>query len=218
MGSVSELLLPYSIEGFLTDDEVDRILTIVDEYKAAHADTLAAGARGSVHASDVLSVEELVERYQPAGRLDINTADLPEEVIEIVEHGFFRHIEDIRRAYPAATWPFSYTYVEYGPSQFITPHADRTFAGFGVTLTNDFTGGEFCIETCGSNRLWFAGDTPQIAPGPHVGSDWFRQIPRTRWMTSPRKGVAIFYGGALVHSSQPVITGAAKRIFAFIAN
>jgi hypothetical protein len=217
---LTELMLPFSIERFISDAEADRIVSLIDAYKTGHTGTLAAGASGvSVHASDLLSVNELVQRYQPRGRLDVNTADLPLDVVDIVEAAFFRHIEDIRRAYPAAAWPYSMTYVEYGPTQFITPHADGTFAGFGIMLSDDVTGGEFCIETCGSNRFWVRrpNQEPILAPGPHIGSEWFRRIPRLKWTVSSRKGTAIFYGGALVHSSEPVTTGTARRVFAFIA-
>jgi hypothetical protein len=220
-----ESVLPYSIEGFLTDTEVGRILALIDAYKAQHPDDLAAGSTGqTVHNSEVLTVDELVEMYEPRGRLDVNTADLPVEVIEIVEAAFLRHIEDIRRAYPSATWPYAVTYVEYGPAQFFTPHADgitdRQVAGFGVTLTNDVTGGEFCVETCGSNRMWIAGPDGEatLAQGADMGSEWFRSIPRTKWAMTPRKGMAVFYGAALVHSSQPVIAGTAKRVLAFMTN
>lgn len=223
MARLTEALVPYSIEGFLSDAEADRILELVDIYKAAHPERLAAGVTGrSVHPSELLSVDELVERYQPKGRRDINTGDLPPEVIDIVERAFFRHIEDVRRVYPEATWPYAMTYVEYGPEQFITPHADGMggfHMGFGVTLSDDFTGGEFCIETCGSHRFWTRdpeGEAAQ-APGPHVGSAWFRELPRTTWAMTPRKGVAALYGPALVHSSKPVISGTIKRVFAFVS-
>jgi hypothetical protein len=225
MMTLTESLLPYSIENFITDGEADRIVALIDRYKAEHPDRLQAGAKGvSVHTNDALSIEELVAMYEPQGRLDINTADLPSEVIDIVERAYFRHIEDIRRAYASAAWPYAFTYVEYGPTQFFTPHADGfgTFqcAGFGITLTNDFSGGEFCVETCGSNRFWVAGSdgTPGLAPGANVASDWFRRLPRTRWSMSPRKGVAAFYGSALVHSSKPVTSGTVKRLLAFISN
>jgi hypothetical protein len=223
--TLSETLLPYSIEEFVTDAEIARILAAVERYKAEHPARLAAGAKGiTVHSSSVMNVDELVAMYQPQGRLDINTADLPFEVIDVIEQAFFRHIEDIRRAYPSATWPYAVTYVEYGPAQFFTPHADgfsaHQCAGFGVTLTNDFTGGEFCVETCGSNRTWVAGSdgTPNLAIGTNNGSEWFRKLPRTRWSMTPKKGTAAFYGSALVHSSRPVTSGTVKRLLAFISN
>src|SRR5262245_65121414 len=108
MTTLSETLLPYSIEDFVTEGEAERILSAVDRYKTEHPERLAAGAKGiTVHSSSVMNVDELVAMYQPQGRLDINTVDLPFEVIDIIEQAFFRHIEDIRRAYPSATWPYA---------------------------------------------------------------------------------------------------------------
>jgi hypothetical protein len=221
---LSEALLPYSVEGFLADDEVARILRLIDAYKAAHPERLPAGATGSsVHVSDKLSMDQLVALYEPQGRIEINADELPTEVIEIAEAAFFRHIEDIRRAYPSATWPYGFAYVEYGPGQYFTAHADglteAQCAGFGVTLSDDFTGGEFCVETCGSHRFWIVGPdgTPTIAPGADMASEWFRQVPRTQWSMRPRRGVAVFYGSALVHSAKPVAAGALKKLLGFVS-
>lgn len=221
--TLTESLMPYSIENFLTETEAERIVSLVDQYKAANPDRLAAGSTGlSVHSSDFMSLDELVAMYEPQGRIDINTPDLPPEVIDIMDNAYFRHIEDIRRAYPSATWPYGFTYVEYGPGQFFTPHADgitsMQCAGFGVTLSNDFRGGEFCVETCGSNRFWIKAEDgrPDVAPGADASSEWFREIPRTQWAMTPRKGVAVFYGSALVHSSKPVTGGSLKKLLAFV--
>lgn len=223
--TVAESVLPYSIEDFLTEEEADRAVAIIDAYKAAHPDRLTAGATGvSVHVDDARSIDDLVAMYEPHGRLEITTADLPEPIIELMERAFFRRIEDVRRAYPSANWPYAFTYVEYGPSQFFTAHADGfgtlQTAGFGVTLSNDFTGGEFCVETCGSHRLWVRGseDQPGLAPGANAASGWFQALPRTRWTMTPRKGVAAFYGSALVHSSAPVTGGRLRKLLAFISS
>ncbi len=223
--TLNEFLLPYSIENFLTEQEANRILGLIDQYKLAHPARLAAGVTGaSVHLSDAVGIEELVAIYEPKGRIEINTADLPGEAIDIMETAYFRHIENIRRAYPSATWPYGFAYVEYGPGQFFTPHADGIMtvqcAGFGVTLTDDFTNGEFCVETCGSNQLWVRGpngDT-NLAPGADSGSEWFRKLPRTRWSAKPERCKALFYGSALVHCSEPVTAGSLKKMLAFIAN
>jgi hypothetical protein len=217
--------MPYSIEKFFSDAEVQRVLCLIDQYKAAHPDKLAAGSTGrSVHHSDFMSLEDLVAMYEPQGRIDINMPDLPPEIVEIMEDAYFRHIEDIRRPYPGATWPYSITYVEYGRGQFFTPHADGITslqcAGFGVTLTDQFSGGEFCVETCGSNRFWTTGSDglPNVAPAADSGSAWFRGLPRTQWSMRPKKGTAVFYGSALVHSSKPVTSGSLKKLLAFITN
>lgn len=221
----TESLLPYSIEDFITADEAERILLLIDRYKIANPDRLTARiTKKSVHVSDTMSMDELVEMYEPEGRIEITADDLPPEVIDIVERAYFAHIDDIRRAYPSAAWPYGFAYLEYGPTQYFTPHADGITsvqcAGFGVTLSDDFSGGEFSVETCGSNRMWVAGGDGRysLAPAADVSSEWFRKLPRTAWSMSPRRGVAVFYGSALVHSSKPVTAGRLRKIVGFIAS
>jgi len=136
---------------------------------------------------------------------------------------------DIRRAYPTSHGPFGFTYVEYDVGQYFTPHADgvnggrgassgRQVAGFGITLTDDFEGGEFIVQTCGSNRLWAFDAEYQLSMGPNHDSSahWFRSLPKTQWLTRPKRGNAIFYGGALTHASKPVTKGRLKKLLAFI--
>jgi 2OG-Fe(II) oxygenase superfamily len=220
----TESLLPYTIEEFITAGEAERIVSLIEHYKRANTDRLTAGVtQKTVHVSDTMSLEELVAMYEPNGRIEITAEDLPSEVIAIVERAYFTHIEDIRRAYPSAAWPYGFAYVEYGPGQYFTPHADgittAQCAGFGVALSDDFRGGEFLIETCGSNRMWVAGGDgmSRLAPGADVSSEWFRKLPRTEWSMSPRRGVAVFYGSALVHSSRPVTAGRLRKILGFVS-
>lgn len=223
--TITEAVLPYSVEGFLSHQEADRIVSLMDAYKAAHPGRLEAGATGkSVHFSETTTLEALVDVYEPEGRIEIISPDLPDEVGDIMENAFFRRVEDVRRAYPSAGFPYGFAYVEYGAKQFFTAHTDglteAQCAGFGVTLGDDFSGGEFCVETCGSNRMWVkgTGDQPSLAPDTHYGAKWFRTLPRTRWTMRPRKGLAVFYGSALVHASEPVTGGTLKKIIAFISN
>jgi hypothetical protein len=216
------VLLPYSIEQFFTPEEVAAVVESIDAYKAAHPQRLQAGAHGiTIHQNSNLTPTEIVALFEPAGRLDINSQHLPRDIVEIGECAFYRHIEDIRRAYPAALGPNGFTYVEYTVGQYFTPHADGVGSdqktGFGVTLTDDFEGGEFVIQTCGSNRLWVAesGGTLSLGPCHDWSSDWFRTLPKTEWTTRPKKGNAVFYGGALVHASKPVTRGVLKKLLAF---
>jgi hypothetical protein len=218
------IVLPYSIEDFLSDEETAYILDEIDGYKASIAPSLLeAGARGyTIHNFDSASVDHIVKVYEPNGRIDVNWQDIPRGIVDVIETAFFRRIEDIRRAYPTALGPIGYTYVEYGPSQFFTAHLDGAthmqVAGFGVTLSNDFEGGDFAVETCGSGELW--RDTSdgrlQNAPGHDAQSAWFRSLKRTRWTTRPTRGTAIFYGSGLTHSSEPVQRGILKKVLAFI--
>jgi hypothetical protein len=127
----------------------------------------------------------------------------------------------VRRAYPATHGPFGFTYVEYTVGQYFTPHADGIGedqkVGFGVTLNDDFEGGEFIVQTCGSNRLWARTPSGEVrlGPNPDASSAWFTALPKTEWMTRPRRGNAIFYGGALTHGSKPVTGGVLKKLLAF---
>ena len=222
--SVSETMMPYSLEGFLTDAEVERVVRSIEDYKrAANPARLAAGATGyTIHNSENLDVAEIVAVYEPAGRLDVNWQELPRDIVEIVEAAFYRRIEDVRRAFPTAYGPYGYTYVEYGPGQYFTAHIDGVsraqVAGFGVTLTDDFEGGEFSVETCGSGRLWAMDGERRLvnAPGHDAQSAWYRSLPRTRWTTRPVKGNALFYGSGLTHSSLPVTKGLLRKVLAFV--
>jgi hypothetical protein len=198
------------------------VLRSIDAYKASNPGRLQAGAHGiSIHASPNLTVAEVIQVFEPAGRLDINVQHLPRDVIEIAECAFYRHIEDIRRAYPATHGPHGFTYVEYGVGQYFTAHADGVGAhqkvGFGVTLTDDFEGGDFVVQTCGSNRLWTrdAQGELRLAPSHDSSSAWFRTLPKTEWATRPKRGNAIFYGGALTHASKPVTKGCLKKLLGF---
>jgi hypothetical protein len=220
-----ETVLPYSIEGFLSREEISHIIAVIDAFKEAHPDRLQAGTRGfSVHRDSALSLEEVVASFEPKGRLDINSFDLPDEVIDVGETAFYRRIEDIRRVYPGALGPVGFTYVEYGPGQFFTPHIDGAteirVAGFGACLNSDFEGGEFRVETCGSGRLWVQQGNGEIevAPFPSQKSDWYRNLPRTQWTTRPVEGNAIFYGGGLTHSMKPVTAGVLKKLLAFVSS
>lgn len=225
--SVAQTLAPYSIEGFLDDGEVEQITRSIDAYKrSVPATRLQAGARGmTIHEDDdSRTIAELVAVYEPAGRVDINWHDLPRDIIGVVETAFYRHVEDIRRAYPDAMGPYGFTYVEYSVGQYFTAHVDGVstgqVAGFGVTLNDDFEGGEFCLETTGSGRLWARGrrDALMVAPGHDMRSDWFRSLPRTQWLTRPKRGNANFYGSGLTHSSKPVTKGVLRKVLAFISS
>jgi hypothetical protein len=229
------VLLPYSIESFLSEDEVRQVVRSIDAFKAANPDRLQAGANGitihdnpslAIHKNTGLTVPEIVSIFEPAGRIEINHQYIPRDVVNIAERAFFRHIEDIRRAYPGSYCPHAFTYVEYGVGQHFTPHidgiaggvVDGQIAGFGVALTDDFEGGEFVIQTCGSNRLWVLDPEGSLVlrPAHDSSSEWFRSLPKTEWATRPKRGDAIFYGSALTHGSKPVTKGRLRKLLGFI--
>jgi hypothetical protein len=207
----------------MSDEEVATIIRAIDDYKLKHPTDLKAGSKGvSVHENSSLGVTDLVSIYEPRSRIEINSADIPKEVARIIETAFFRRIEDVRRAFPEAIWPQNLTYVEYGPGQYFTAHVDGMIhdqvAGFGVTLTDDFEGGEFYVETCGSSRAWVEDRKAGIVArgAADMSSEWFRSTSRTRWTMRPKKGLAVFYGSGLVHGSLPVTRGSLRKVLAFI--
>ena len=222
--SVSENMMPYSLEGFLREDEVERVIRSIDAHKASvDASRLAAGASGyTIHNSENLTVSEIIAVYEPKGRLEVNWQELPRDIVEIVETACFRRIEDVRRAFPTAYGPYGFTYVEYQPGQYFTAHIDGVsraqVAGFGVTLNDDFKGGEFSIETCGSGRLWAQDGEDRLvnAPGHDAQSEWYRNLPRSKWTTRCKRGNALFYGSGLTHSSLPVTKGILRKVLAFV--
>lgn len=222
MTGLSELLLPFSIEDFLSAEDVDKVVQSIDAYKSAIGGQRQQGpARVSIHSSRDHNLTELIDIITPRGRLDINVQEIPRAVIQIMEAAFYSRIEDIRRAYPGAYAPYGFTYVEYTVGQYFTPHIDgasaQQVAGFGVTLSDDFHGGEFFVETCGSNRLWMTTKSgTSVAPGPNANSDWYRVLPKTRWVTRPRRGGAIFYGSSLTHGCNPVTAGVLRKVLAFV--
>ena len=221
-----ESLALSSLEGFLSDREIGRIQRAVDKLRRAHpADAFTAGKKEeSVHhlESFGLSGREAARVFAPAGRIEIELGEALPEVRALLDDAFFRRIEDIRRFHASACWPRGWTYVEYGPGQICTTHADGTFDGTqvgacSVRLDDDAVGGEFFIETCGSSEIWMsaAGD-PELLPSAVYDNAWLRAIPKTRWVAQCRKGTALFWGAQVFHGTHPVIRGAAKKIIAWI--
>lgn len=216
-----ETLLPYSIEGFLDAPAIARVLAGIRQLvEAAPSGALQAGAGGrSVHTfSGALGGTNPAAVFEPAGRIEVNV--LPEEIRALLDDAFYRRIEDVRRVYPSATWPRGWTYVEYRAGQLCTPHADsasggRNVAACNVLLDDGFTGGEFFIETCGSPQLWMPGGAV-LGPWSTYNNEWFRAMPKTRWTTRPVKGTAVLYGSQLIHGTQPVIDGVARKVICWI--
>lgn len=232
---LSETLCSFSIENFVTEQEVTRLLAIMGEVMAARSpEEIEAGHDGkSVHrlVREAADPKAAVKIYEPEGRVELKA---PPTAIEILENAAFRRIEDIRRPFPSATWPRGWVYVEYGPGQFCTSHADRMIAaadqrvsgtvprqvvGGNVNLNDDYQGGEFYVETCGAPDLWVpsARGPLDVEVGPWVAynNPLFSSIPKTRWATKPAKGTALFYGSQLIHGTQPVREGRVKKFLCF---
>lgn len=224
-----ETLMPYSLEGFLRPDEVAAVCREMDGVKERlAADSLVAGVNGrSVHSIRGLGVVETVAVYEPEGRVEVT--ELPGSVHEVLETAFERRLPDIRRAYGSVRRSDCWMYVEYGPDQFITPHIDYPHnesrperpkvTGINVLLNDDFTGGEFYVETTGARDLWHEGDDGQarVREGANYHSDWFRELPRTRWTARPGSGTALLYGTQLVHGTLPVTSGRVRKVLGFLS-
>lgn len=88
-----------------------------------------------------------------------------------------------------------------------------------ILLNDDFSGGEFYIETCGSAELWGKNsDSFTIKGGADYSTAWYRQLPRTRWVCQQTKKTALLYGSQLTHGTNPVISGHVKKIIGFATN
>ena len=217
---LAETLLVHSVEGFVSPAEAARILAQIDAVKEARgAAATQAGAEGkSVHRHHQLEAREIAAVFEPQGRVEIH--DLPQPVVEALDGAFFRNIDRLRRVYPSATWPRAWTYVEYGPGQLCSEHADGVGAGYNVAACNvllagGFTGGEFFVDTCGSDQIWLPSDA-RLGPASTYSNEWFRSIPKTRWTSAPAAGTAMFYGSQLVHGTLPVKSGSTKKVLCWI--
>lgn len=221
-----EGLAIHSLEGFLTAHEIRKALREVDTLKASRSNgTFQAGFQGnSVHHFERLRLDgtQAAKVFEPKGRTEISiSANLP-DVLELLECAFFRRIEDVRRVYPSATWSVDWTYVEYGPGQQCTSHADGSFSGsqigaMSVRLDDGTVGGEFYVETCGSEEIWSDDpDNPELILPTQYNNDWLAAIPKTRWLSQPARGTAIVWGSHLIHGAQPIVKGVSKKFIAWI--
>jgi hypothetical protein len=219
-----EALTIHSLEDFLTPKEIALILRRMEAHKQSRpAASLEAGAGGNtVHhlSSFGLSGQQAARVFSPKGRIEvpIDGRELA-PVRDLLDAAFFRRIEDIRRALPSSTWPRGWTYVEYGPGQLCTSHADGSFAGAqvgacNVRLDNGTVGGEFYVETTGSDELW-KGDDDLLVAGLYDNA-WLRKIPKTRWLAQPARGAALLWGSHLLHGAQPVVEGVSKKMICWI--
>jgi hypothetical protein len=221
-----EGLAIHSLEGFLSKTEIRNALRAVDALKGTRpAGAFDSGADGkSVHhlASFGLDDGQAAKVFEPQGRIEISVgANLP-QVLEVLESAFFRRIEDIRRVYPSATWSIDWTYVEYGAGQGCTSHADGSFSGtqvgaMSVRLDDGTVGGEFYVETCGSDEIWtHEPEDPELILPTHYSNEWLSTIPKTRWLSQPARGTALLWGSHLIHGAQPIVKGTAKKFIAWI--
>lgn len=221
-----ETLMVYSIENFLYESEVKSILNTINSMVSKEENTFyEAGINGkSVHSIEGYDVKEVVEFFEPNGRKEI--IDLPETVITRLDNAFERNKESIKRAYPTADCPDCWIYLEYEEDQYITPHVDYPhnesrpenikITGINILLDSQAEGGEFYIETCGTNDIW---ENNELKPSINYSSnDFKRNIKRTRWVAQQEIGTALFYGTNLIHGTNPNKKGKVRKIVGFITS
>ncbi|MEU7997626.1 hypothetical protein AB0B83_20130 [Micromonospora sp. NPDC049060] len=229
MLTTAESLLVHSVEQFLTSAECRAVCDAVDRHFEAEGRSAFENERTrSVHAVEGMSTQEVMELYEPAGRLEL--CPLPEAAATVLEEAAERALPHLCSLFPSGRRLTSWIYLEYGPGQYITPHIDMPFdenfpddvkvAGVSMTLNDDFSGGEFVIETCGSPDLWTepTNGLRRVREGGDYTTQWYRALPRTRWRTRVAKGDMVMFGSQLSHSTEPITQGRIKKIIGFFTN
>ncbi|MFI7548956.1 hypothetical protein ACIBQ2_04365 [Micromonospora sediminimaris] len=238
MLTTSESLLVHSIEQFLTPMECQAICDAVDRQITADGRAAFEGERAvSVHAVDGMSTRDVMELYEPAGRLEL--FPLPVGATTVLDEAARRALPHLRSLFPSGRRLTSWIYLEYGVGQYITPHIDMPFdetdpdhvkvAGVSITLNDGFSGGDFVVETCGSPDLWEEptdglrrvreGDgLRRVREGADHTTQWYKALPRTRWRTRMAAGGLVMFGSQLSHSTEPVTHGRIKKVIGFFTN
>jgi hypothetical protein len=223
---LTENLTVSSIPNFLTSDECDAVLaSIRREVATLPAEEIDTAYRSrSVHSIEDWAVSDVIAVYEPEGRLEYEK--LPADVEALLGVAVARALPAIRRTYPSVEGPDAWIYVSYGDGQFINPHIDYPnndedpgrpkVCGVSVLLNDEFEGGEFAVETACDLTMWEHGDPPAVRAGADGSTEWFRSMPRTRWVAKPARGTALLYGSALTHATLPVTAGRVEKVIGFL--
>jgi hypothetical protein len=232
---MAETLAVGSIEGFVRPPETAELAQIMDAFLVEDGTARFGHNRTeSIHEIPGYDAIEAMEVYEPAGRLEI--PKIPDDAERILERAFDRSRTAVARIMPSVTICRSWTYVEYGPGQHITPHLDgiapdpvawpRQIAGVSIVIAQPDEGGAFFVETASDERLWKRRCTDPnhgYVPGmwlAHDGADfsadWFRAMPRTRWNVDPAPGTALLYGSQLTHGTEPVRQGRGRKFISWL--
>ncbi|MGW0825530.1 2OG-Fe(II) oxygenase [Streptomyces sp. NPDC002845] len=231
---IAETLSIRTVEGFLAPSEIEYLGHLMDEALVSPGrDKYGTARRTSIHEIPGHSLAQAQEVYEPAGRIEMT--EIPYEAAVILDQALKHHMVAITHTLPSVSRHRPWIYLEYGPGQYITPHADgiapdplarpRQIAAATVTLADAHSGGAFYVETMGSAAVWTANEAPAesgYAPGMrfiHDGTDtsspWFRTMPRTRWSVAPAPGTLVVFGSQLVHGTEPVLTGRVRKFLTF---
>lgn len=215
-----------SVTGLLSPDEASWVLrTMGDKLRTESPSEYDTRHRTrSVHSIEGLDLQEVKQVYEPAGRLESEA--VPTEVRTLLDQRVAERMPTIRRNFPDGQALDPWIYVSYGPGQHITPHVDYPnnestpgtykICGISLALNEDFTGGEFFIETHSEPDFWIRPGRPR--PGADMSSEWFRVLPRTRWRTGQAAGSAVLYGSCLVHGTEPVVSGRVHKLLTFVVS
>lgn len=224
-----ETLCVGSVEAFLTASERTQLSSAMGELLASHGRAKFDEARAStIHEIPGQSVEAARAVYEPAGRVEI--VDLPGNVAAILEQASARALPIVQTYAPSVRFARPWTYVEYGVGQFISAHVDRVapapedrpwqLLGVSVALNEDFQGGEFFVETTADPRLW-SGMTSEglnfVHTAADTSSEWFKAIPKTKWLAKSKAGDALLYGSQVAHGTVPIVRGRAKKFISWFA-
>ncbi|MBD0741642.1 2OG-Fe(II) oxygenase [Streptomyces sp. CBMA152] len=232
---ISETLGIHTVEDFLSTYEMQELARLMDqpssELGRSHFGT---DRRSTIHEIPGHTAAQAQAVYEPVGRIEM--ADIPSEATGLLDNALRAALPKITRALPSVTGHRPWIYLEYGPGQHVTPHADgiapdplispRQVAAATVTLDTTYTGGAFYVETTGSDSAWTLDRTTAVvgyAPGMcfiHDGTDlsssWFRSMTRTRWTTTPAPGTLTLFGSQLIHGTEPVRAGRVRKFLTLL--
>jgi hypothetical protein len=233
---IAETVTVGSVEGFLDANLRARLAAIMEAFMDGTARSRYGTARAtSIHEIPGRTAEQTMASYEPAGRVEVT--QLPAAAEKALQEAFDRARPAVSRVMPSVTGCRPWTYVEYGPGQFITGHIDgiapdpltwpRQISGISVVLTAAESGGDFYVETTSSEQPWGSGpaDCPRhgyadgmwlARDGADHSADWFVRVPRTRWTARPTAGTALLYGSQLTHGTEPVTRGRVAKFISWL--
>ncbi|MFC4611238.1 hypothetical protein ACFO9E_26090 [Streptomyces maoxianensis] len=232
---VSETLSIHSVEHFLTHDETEELNDLMDAAICVHGrQRFDADRRTTIHEIPGCSPAKAQRVYEPAGRVEMTT--LPQPASKILDVAIERQMPAIVRALPSVTGHRPWIFLEYGPGQHITAHADgiapdpltlpRQIAAASVSLDTYRTGGGFYVETTGNEAMWASERPPAgsgykptmrfIHDGADMSSPWFRSMSRTRWSVDPEPGTLVVFGSQLTHGTEPVQVGKVRKFLTLL--
>lgn len=227
--TTAETLTVASLEDFVSESEKREIISCMDTlFAVQNRHMFSAGRKTTLHEVPGRDPAFAQEVYEPFGRLEVHPVPAP--VSTIMENATHRAFSHVKRLTPSVQEVRPWTYVEYGLGQYITPHIDRVapsinaspfqILGISVTLDDNYEGGEFYVETTGSNSIWSnerADNFEMVHEGSDFSSDWFRAFPRTRWTARPRSGSAVLYGTHVTHGTLPVTRGTVRKLISWFS-